>query len=167
MLKFDYDLSGKLLIAKLKVKPRASIGRGRQTRFSTATAPGTLVMLMQGTLRADNLRITGPSDGPHMSDHLEGKRSADTTTTSNTTAEASAKDAVVKRKSGSWSSSQVAYPGKDPCETVKTLRKSTHTFVGKLDKILDSLDSRLEVCNHSPSPKHFGGQKLPKNFLAG
>ena len=120
---------------------------------------------MQGTLCSDSLRITGPGDGPNLSDRLEGKRPAAGTTTSNTTAEAPAKDALVRRKSGSWSS-QVAYADKDPREMVKTLRQGTHTFVERFDEILDALDSQLEVCNHSPGPKHFGGQKIQKK-LAG
>ena len=76
------------------------------------------------------------------------------------------KDAMVKWKSGSRSS-QVVYADKDPREMVKALRQGTHTFFGRFDEILDALGSQLEVCNHRPSPKHFGGQKFPKKLLAG
>ena len=95
----DDDLSGKLPTTKLKVNPRAGLGRGRPTRFSPAAAPSTPAVLVQGTLHSDILRITSPGDGPKLSDRLEGKRAAAGTTTSNTTAEAPAKDAVVDRKS--------------------------------------------------------------------
>ena len=163
---FVNDLSGKPLTAKLKVNPRAGLGRGRQTRFSPAAAPGTPIVPMRGTLHADRLRITGPGGGPNLSDHLESKRPLVETTTSNTKAEAPAKDALAKRKSG-LRSGQLAYTNKDPREIMKTLRQGTHNFVGKFDELLDGLEAQLEVWNHSPSPKHFGRQKFPRNVLAG
>ena len=155
---FADDLIGKPPTAKLKVNPRTSLGRGRQTRFSPVAAPGTLVVPVRGTLHSDRLRITSPGDGPKLSDGLESKRPLVKTTSPNTKAEASAKHALVRRKSGSWSS-RVTYADKDTREIMKTLRQGTHNFIGKFDELLDELESQLEVCNHSPSPKHFGGQK--------
>ena len=121
VLKFGYNLSVKLPTGKLKVNPRAGIGRGRQTRFFPATAPGTPATLMYGTLRADNLRITGPDDGPHMSDRMAGKRPVANTSTSIDMAEPPAKDAVVKRKKGSQSAPQDTLARHDPREVVRTL----------------------------------------------
>ena len=107
------DLSGKLPTAKLKVNPRAGRGRGRQTRFSLAAAPSTPVIPMRGTLHADRLRITGPGDGPKLSDRLESKRPLVKTTTPNTKAEAPAKYALVRKKSSSRSL-RATYADKDP-----------------------------------------------------
>ena len=162
MLKFVYNLSVKLPTGKLKVNPRAGIRRGRQTRFSSATAPGTPAILMQGTLHADNLRITDPSDGPHMSDRMAGKNLAVMTTTSNTTAKSLAKDAVVKRKIGSHGTSQVAYAGKDPREMVKTLRQGTHTFVGKIDEILIPWTRNLRYVTIAPAPSTWADKNFKK-----
>ena len=160
---FADDFSGKPPTAKLKVNPRGGLGRGRHTRFSPAAAPGTPVVPVRGTLHSDRLRITGPGDGPKLSDRLENKRPLVESTTPNTKAEALAKDALGRRKSGSWSS-QVTYADKDPREIMRVLRQGTHNYIDKFDELLDRLEAQTEVCNHSPSPKHLADKKFLEIF---
>ena len=107
------DFSGKPPTAKLKVNPRAGLGRGRGIRFSPANAPGTPVVAARGTLQSDNLRITGLGDSPQLTERLAEKRPLVESSSPITKAEAPAKDALAKKKSASRSS-QVSYIDRDP-----------------------------------------------------
>ena len=135
------DFSGKPHTAKLKVNPRAGLGRGRHVRFSPATALGTPVVPARGTLYTDRLRITDPSDGPQLSDRRASKRPLVESSSPITKAKAPAKDALVRKKTSSWSL-QVTYVEKDPREIMKVLRQGTHNYIDKFDELLDEMEAQ-------------------------
>ena len=143
---------------------RPSVGRGRGVRFSPATAPSTPAIVMRGTLDASNLRVVGSSGGSQLADRLAEKLPAEEPSPPTTKAEATASDAAVGRR-GTTRRIRTTYANKDPREIMKTLRQGNRNFIDKFDELLDGMEVQLEVRDHSPSPKHFGGQKM--NFLAG
>ena len=77
-------------------------------------------------------------------------------------AEAPANDALVRRKSGTRRL-RTTYADKDPREIMKTLRQGNRNYIDKFDELLDGIEAQMEVCDHSPSPKHLAAEKL---FLA-
>ena len=131
--------------------------KGRGIRFSPATAPGTPVVPVCGTLQSDNLRITSLGDGPKLTDWLAEKRPLVEPSSPTNKAEAPANDALVK-KSGKRKI-RTTYADKDPREIMKMLRRGNRNYIDKFDELLDGVEVQLEVYDHSPSPKHFGGQK--------
>ena len=90
-----------------------------------ATAPGTPAVLMQGTLRSNALTITGLGDGPKLMDCLVGKRPVANTSTSTNTAEAPAKDVIVKKKKSSLNDVEDTIAGHDSRKTARTLRQGS------------------------------------------
>ena len=50
-----------------------------------------------------------------------------------------------------------------PTRTRVTLRQGNRNYIDKFDELLDGVEAQLEVCNHSPSPKHLADKK---DFLA-
>ena len=155
--------SGKPPTTRPKLTMRASLGRGRGIRFFPATAPDTPVVPGRGTLRADNLRLIGPSDGPKLSDRLAEKRLLGEPSSPTDKAEAPAKDALVGRRSSSRQL-RVTYADKDPRDIMKALRQGNRNYIDKFEELLDGMEAQMEVCNHSPSPKHLADKKFLGNF---
>ena len=54
---------------------------------------------------------------------------------------------------------RTTYADKDSREVMKALRRGNRNYIDTFDELLDGVEVQLEVCYHSPSPKHFGGQK--------
>ena len=75
-----------------------------------------------------------------------------------TKAEAPASDALVGRRSGTRRL-RTTYADKDPREIMKTFRQGNRNYIDKFDEFLDGVEAQLEVCNHSPSPKHLSDKK--------
>ena len=142
---------------------RATLGRGRGVRFSPATAPGTPVVPVRGTLQAANLRIVGPGDGPKLADRLAEKRPLEEPSSPTDKVEAPANDALVSRRSGSWRL-RVTYADKDPREIMKALHQGNRNYIDKFEELLDGMEVQMEVHNHSPSPKHLADKKFVCNF---
>ena len=46
---------------------------------------------------------------------------------------------------------------------MKALHQGNRNYLDKFEELLDGMEVQLEVRDHSPSPKHFGGQKI--NFF--
>ena len=141
---------------------RPIIGRGRGVRFSPAAAPSTPVTVMRATLQANNLRVVGSSDNSQLSERRAEKLPLEEPSSPTNKAEAPANDALVK-KSGTRKV-RTTYADKDPREIMKTLRHENRNYIDKFDELLDGVEVQLEVCNHSPSPKHLADKK---DFLAG
>ena len=120
-------------------------------------APGTPVTVMRGTLQATNLRVVGSSDNSQLSERLAEKLPLEEPSSPTDKAEAPANDALVK-KSGKRKI-RTTYADKDSREIMKALRRGNRNYIDTFDELLDGVEVQLEVCNHSPSPKHFGGQK--------
>ena len=93
-----------------------------------------------------------------MADRLAEKLPAEEPSPPTTKAEATASDAVVGRRS-TTRRIRTTYTDKDPREIMKTLRQGNRNYIDKFDELLDGMEVQLEVNDHSPSPKHFGGQK--------
>ena len=142
---------------------RPSLGRGRGVRFSPAAAPSTPIVTMRGTLQANNLRVVGSADNSQLSECLAEKLPLEEPSSPTNKAEAPANDALVK-KSGKRKI-RTTYADKDPREIMKARRRGNRNYIDTFDELLDGVEVQLEVCNHSPSTKHFGGQK--RTFLAG
>ena len=113
---------------------------------------------MRGTLQATNLRIAGPGDSPKLADRLVEKRPLVEPSTPTDKAEAPANDALVSRRSVTWRL-RTTYADKDPREIMKTLRQGNHNYIDKFDELLDGMEAHMEVCDHSPSPKHLADKK--------
>ena len=76
------SFSSKPIMAKLRDNPKAGIGRGKPAKPSQATAPGTPTNLCGGTLKADNLIVTGA--GKKLSDRFVVKKPAASTSSTKT-----------------------------------------------------------------------------------
>ena len=118
---------------------------------------------MRGTLQATNLRIAGPGDGPKSMERLAEKLPLKEPSSPNNKAEALANDALVGRRSGTQRL-RTTYANNDLHEIMKMLRQGNRNYIDKFDELLDGVEAQLEVCNHSPSPKHLADKK---DFLAG
>ena len=114
---------------------------------------------MRGTLQATNLRVVGSSGGSQLTDRLAEKLPIEEPSPPTTKAEASANDALVGRRSGTRKI-RTTYADKDPREIMKTLRRGNRNYIDKFDELLDGVEAQLEVCNHSPSPKHLADKKI-------
>ena len=93
-----------------------------------------------------------------MSERLAEKLPLEEPSSPTNKAEAPANDALVGRRSGTRRL-HTTYADKDSREIMKTLRQGNRNYIDKFDELLDGVEAQFEVCNHSPSPKHFGGQK--------
>ena len=144
---------------------RPAIGRGRGVRFSPAAAPSTPVVAMRGTLQANNLRVVGSADNSQLLERLAEKLPLEEPSSPTNKAEAPANAALVRR-SGTRKI-RTTYTDKDPREIIKTLRRGNRNYIDKFDELLDGVEVQIEVCDHSPSPKHFGGQKEFFSRLSG
>lgn len=133
------------------------LGCGRGVRFSPAAAPNTPVAAVRGTPQATNLRVVGSSDNSQLSERRAEKLPLEEPSSPTNKAETPANDALVK-KSGKRKI-RTTYADKDPRKIMKALRRGNRNYIDTFDELLDGVEVQLEVCNHSPSPKHFGGQK--------
>ena len=93
-----------------------------------------------------------------MSERLAEKLPLEEPSSPTNKAEAPTNDALVGRRSGTRKI-RTTYADKDPREIMKTLRRGNRNYIDKFDELLDGVEVQLEVCAHSPSPNHFGGQK--------
>ena len=152
-----FSFSAKPPTTRPKLTMRAALGRGRGIRFSPATAPGTPVVPMRGTLQATNLRVVGSSDGPTLSERLTEKIPLEEPSSPTGKAEAPANDALVRR-SGTRRLC-TTYADKDPRKIMKTRRQGNRNYIDKFDELLDGMEAQMEVCDHSPSPKHLADKK--------
>ena len=112
---------------------------------------------MRGTLQATNLRVVGFSGNPPLTERQAEKLPLEESPSSTDKAEVPAQDALVKKTVKR--KLRTTYANKDPREVMRTLRHGNRNYIDTFDELLDGLEVNLEVCNHSPSPKHFGGQK--------
>ena len=112
---------------------------------------------MRGTLQATNLRVVGFSGNPPLTERQAEKLPLEESPSPTDKAEAPAKDTLVKKTVKRKLRS--TYANKDPREVMRTLRRGNRNYIDTFEELLDGLEINLEVCNHSPSPKHFGGQK--------
>ena len=86
------------------------------------------------------MKITGPGDGPKLSDRLAEKRPLAKPSSPTNKAEAPAKDALVSKKS-SLRQLRVTYADKYPRDIMKTLRQGNRNYIDKFEELLDGMEA--------------------------
>ena len=135
-----FCFSGKPPTTRPRLAMRPGLGRGRGVRFSPAATPSTPVVAVHGTLQATNLRVVVSSDNSQLSERRAEKLPLEEPSSPTDKAEAPANDALVRKKSSSWSL-RATYADKDPREIMRVLRQGIHNYIDTFDELPDGMET--------------------------